>query len=58
MDEMDIFSDLRGDSKTKVLRTFFGAVAGVIVEADGKECALNNGFYLNKCKIVFFADIS
>ena len=46
MDKMRIFADLRGDSEPKVRRHFLGAVAGVVIESDEREYALNNGFYL------------
>ncbi|MDR0503904.1 MAG: hypothetical protein LBH16_11350, partial [Treponema sp.] len=46
MEKMRMFADLRQDSELKVRRTFLGAVAGVVIESDEKEYALNNGFYL------------
>ena len=41
MEKMRTFADLRGDK-----RHFLGAVAGVVIESDEREYALNNGFYL------------
>ena len=41
MEKMRMFADLRGDK-----RVFLGAVAGVVVESDEREYALQNGFYL------------
>ena len=41
MEKMRMFADLRGDT-----RHFLGAVAGVVIESDEREYALNNGFYL------------
>ena len=41
LEKMRLFADLNGDK-----RTFLGAVAGVIVQPEVKEYALNNGFYL------------
>ena len=41
MEKMRTFADLRQDK-----RTFLGAVAGVVIESDEREYALNNGFYL------------
>ena len=41
MEKMRIFADLRQDK-----RAFLGAVAGVVIESDEREYALNNGFYL------------
>ena len=41
MEKMRTFADLRSDN-----RHFLGAVAGVVIESDEREYALNNGFYL------------
>jgi len=41
MEKMRMFADLRQDK-----RIFLGAVAGVVIESDEREYALNNGFYL------------
>jgi len=41
LEKMRAYADLRGDK-----RNFLGAVAGVIVQSDAREFALNNGFYL------------
>jgi hypothetical protein len=41
LEKMRKYADLRGDK-----RTFLGAVAGVVIESDEREYALNNGFYL------------
>jgi len=41
MEKMRKYADLRGDR-----RHFLGAVAGIVVENDEREFALNNGFYL------------
>jgi len=46
MEKMCMFADLCGDSEPKVRCNFLGAVAGVVVESDEREYALNNGFYL------------
>ena len=41
LEKMRKYADLRGDK-----RIFLGAVAGIVVENDEREYALNNGFYL------------
>jgi uncharacterized coiled-coil DUF342 family protein len=46
LDKMRKFADLRNDSEPKVRRHFLGAVAGVVIENDVREYALNQGFFL------------
>ena len=41
LEKMRKYADLRGDR-----RHFLGAVAGIVIEDDEREYALNNGFYL------------
>ena len=46
LEKMRKWADLRGDSEPKVRRRFLGAVAGIVVEKDEREYALNQGFFL------------
>jgi hypothetical protein len=46
LEKMRKFADLRGDRDPRARRHFLGAVAGVVIENDAREYALNQGFFL------------
>jgi hypothetical protein len=46
LEKMRKYADIRGDSGLKSVRTFLGAVAGVVVTDDVRNYALEQGFYL------------